>query len=138
MAVQAAPDFTVRLDSGSTVTLSSLRGHPVWLNFWAISCESCIVDLQAMEEVYQQYKKTGLRVVAIGVESGPEAVDLARAVGVTYAIGLDANGTITRRYRVAVVPAHFWIDRSGIISDWGLGEVAPDVMAAAVRKIVGR
>ena len=30
----AAPDFTLRLLNGQSVTLSSLRGHPVLINFW--------------------------------------------------------------------------------------------------------
>jgi hypothetical protein len=31
----AAPDFTVQLLNGERITLSSLRGSPVLLNFWA-------------------------------------------------------------------------------------------------------
>jgi cytochrome oxidase Cu insertion factor (SCO1/SenC/PrrC family) len=34
-AGQAAPDFTLRLLDGQSVTLSSLKGKPVLVNFWA-------------------------------------------------------------------------------------------------------
>jgi len=30
-----APDFTLRLFNGESITLSSLKGKPVLLNFWA-------------------------------------------------------------------------------------------------------
>ena len=136
---QRAPDFSIRLLDGSTVTLSSLRGRPVWLNFWASSCDACVTEMPFIERLYEERRGSGLAVVGISVESpAPDAVGLARALGVTYTLGFDRDGSITRLYRVALLPAQFWIDRAGVIRDWALGEVPPEVMAADVAKIVGR
>jgi peroxiredoxin len=111
---QQAPDFSIRLLDGSTVTLSSLRGRSVWLNVWATTCDACLAAMPLIEQFYSENNGSGLAVVGITIEPpGPDTVGFARALGVTFTLGFDRDGSITRRYRAPTLPADFWIDREG-------------------------
>ena len=51
----AAPDFTLNDLSGKPLTLSSLRGKYVILDFWGSWCVWCIKGIPQMKEYYQKY-----------------------------------------------------------------------------------
>jgi thiol-disulfide isomerase/thioredoxin len=50
-----APDFTLNDLSGKPLTLSSLRGKYVILDFWGSWCGWCIKGMPKMKEYYQKY-----------------------------------------------------------------------------------
>lgn len=50
-----APDITLKDLGGKTVSLSSLRGKPVVLDFWGSWCVWCIRGFPKMKEYYQKY-----------------------------------------------------------------------------------
>jgi thiol-disulfide isomerase/thioredoxin len=50
-----APDFTLNDLSGKPLTLSSLRGKYVILDFWGSWCVWCIKGIPQMKEYYQKY-----------------------------------------------------------------------------------
>ncbi|OOG19717.1 hypothetical protein BWD42_07385 [Sphingobacterium sp. CZ-UAM] len=55
MTKVVAPDFTLKDLSGKTVTLHSLRGKVVVLDFWATWCSPCIFSLPAMQKTANAY-----------------------------------------------------------------------------------
>ena len=50
-----APDFTLNDINGKPLTLSSLRGKHVILDFWGSWCGWCIKGIPQMKEYYQKY-----------------------------------------------------------------------------------
>ena len=50
-----APDFILMNEQGEEVTLSSLKGTPVFLNFWASWCPPCRNEMPVIQEAYQEY-----------------------------------------------------------------------------------
>src|SRR5947208_2331544 len=61
-----APDFQLDdVNTGLPVSLSALRGRPVWINFWATWCPACEVELPKMKQWYDKYKSRGLALVGI-------------------------------------------------------------------------
>lgn len=56
VATEIAPDFTLNNLSGSPVSLSSLRGQYVILDFWGSWCGWCIKGFPKMKEYYAKYK----------------------------------------------------------------------------------
>lgn len=54
-----APDFEVTLIDGSKVTLASLRGQVVVLNFWATWCVPCRAELPLLDGYYRHTSNTG-------------------------------------------------------------------------------
>jgi peroxiredoxin len=62
----AVPDFTADVYAGSPLTLSSLRGKPVWLAFFRYSgCPLCNLQVQQMITRYAELTATGLQIVAV-------------------------------------------------------------------------
>jgi peroxiredoxin len=119
-----AADLTLADLEGETISLSSLRGQPVLINFWAVWCPPCLTELPEMEEVYQAYQDQGFTVLAIHMEHDPAKVQsVVDRLELTLPVLLDAEGEVTRSYRVRGLPTSFFIDQSGIIHDTQLGAV---------------
>jgi cytochrome c biogenesis protein CcmG/thiol:disulfide interchange protein DsbE len=111
-----APDFTLeRLDStGGELTLSSLRGKAVVLNFWASWCIPCKDEAPLLEEAWQENRKRGL--VVVGVDSQDfreDARKFMKRFGVTYPIVYDGKGSTLGRYGVTGFPETFFVGRDG-------------------------
>jgi peroxiredoxin len=118
---QPAPDFTAITVSGESITLSALRGEPVWLLFGATWCADCRVeapDVQALSSAYAGR----VRVVAVYVDETSATVsDYASRVGLTYPQIADASDAIASHYGVMGIPAHYFLDASGVIQKISVG-----------------
>ena len=62
-----APDFTVK-DSDRSVTLSTLKGQVVVLNFWATWCPPCVEEMPSLVRMQAQMKARGVTVLAVSVD----------------------------------------------------------------------
>jgi thiol-disulfide isomerase/thioredoxin len=100
-------------------------------------CPSCQDEFPLMNGFATRYAENGLVILAIDVqeEEGTVAA-FAQGLGATFPLGLDLDGRAAERWDALALPVHFWIDADGIIRDGSLGEIGPDVMAAALRTIM--
>lgn len=80
---------------GDSVDLSSLRGRPVLVNFFASTCIPCITEMPALEEVHQQLgdEVTFLGLAAEG-DRPEEAQALVERTGVTYRTARDKDASV--------------------------------------------
>ena len=133
-----APALALPLADGSgTVDLASLRGRPVWVNFMATWCPSCVDELPIMSGFAARYASAGLVVVAVDVKEDPAtAAAFTRRLGVTFPVAVDADGSTITAWGALALPVHFWVDASGIIRDGAVGQVGPDLMADALSRIL--
>src|SRR5437764_9604587 len=84
-ATQPAPDWTQPLSSGGTLTLSSLRGKPVYLNFFATWCPPCKDEAPFINKMQQQYASRGLHVVGVDeLESTSQAESFRKQFHLVY------------------------------------------------------
>ncbi|HEY1513901.1 MAG TPA: TlpA disulfide reductase family protein [Gaiellaceae bacterium] len=123
--VVPAPAFRLaRLGGGPPLTLASLRGKAVVINFWASDCGPCKQEMPRLQSAAARWAGKGATVVGIDtLDSRGAAKDFARKHGVTYAIGYDDVGEIATRYGVAWTPTTFFVDRRGRIVKRVLGPV---------------
>lgn len=117
---QRAPDFTLPDLSGSLVQLSSFRGCPVLLDFWATWCTPCLSSVPWIETLYQKHAEQGLKVVMVNLDYHREAgARYLAAQGYSAFIALWAPFSETRavayRYGIVAIPHTVFIDRDGII-----------------------
>lgn len=134
---QPAPPLSVPQVGGGTIDLVNLRGKPVWINFMATWCPSCQDEFPLMSGFAARYAANGLVVIAIDVREDEGAVAaFAEGLGATFPLGLDSDGTAAATWDAIALPVHFWIDAEGIVRDGALGGIGPDVMVAALEKIM--
>jgi len=62
-----APDFALQTIDGETVTLSDFGGRVVLLNFWLLSCQTCVDELPYLQTVSDEWPVDKLVVLAINV-----------------------------------------------------------------------
>jgi cytochrome c biogenesis protein CcmG, thiol:disulfide interchange protein DsbE len=133
-----APDFTATTIAGRRVSLSSYKGHPVWLTFGASWCSACQAEAPDIEAAYQKFKAQGVVVLAISIaEDAATDRDWSNRVGLTFPMIADPNSDISSAYRVSSIPAHFFIDASGVLRSIKAGGLSPDQMDAAITSIGG-
>ncbi len=102
---------------GRPVRLADLRGHAVWINFWASWCPPCQAETPVLRDVYEAYRDRGLVLVAISVQES-NAADVrsyAERYGLRYTVAPDPTGAVFRRYRVYALPTQFFIGPDGVI-----------------------
>ena len=113
----AAPDFALTDVNGRKITLLQSRGKVVLLDFWAVECGGCKVEVPWYVEFDRKYRDKGLAL--IGIDMYGESLDKVKPfmakVGRDYpvAIGNDALG---ERFHVEEMPLTLLIDRSGRIA----------------------
>jgi len=111
-----APEITAVDLSGNKVTLASLRGKVVALNFWYAACEPCKIEMPALQRSYDKYKGQGFVVLGIDVTDDTATTNaFVREVGITYPVVRDQSLQTVTAYNVTDTPSTFFIDRDGVI-----------------------
>jgi cytochrome c biogenesis protein CcmG, thiol:disulfide interchange protein DsbE len=119
------------------VDLASLRGKPVWVNLMATWCLPCRDELPPMQGFAARYEDAGLVVLLVDVGEDEAAVkDFLDELNVYLPTALDSDGAVQAAWGAAALPVHFWIDKDGIVREWALGGLGPDLMAASLQKIL--
>jgi peroxiredoxin len=119
-----APDFALESLSGETLRLSDMRGQAVMINFWAVWCGYCRIELPAMQAVYQVYQDQEFVVLAVDVQESRDLVEaFVEDAGLTFPILLDQRAEVTSLYRIRGLPTSYFVDRDGVITAVHLGPV---------------
>jgi len=133
---QPAPDFTEPLAPSGTLSLSALRGHPVYLNFFATWCPPCNDEAPAIEALQRRYAARGLDVVGVDVlEDAAKAEQFRSEHGLTYPEIVD-SGALSRQYRIEGLPVHVFIDRGGVVRKIVVGQMSPSEMRDSVEALL--
>lgn len=121
-AGDVAPDFTVEMLDGSKVTLSALQDKPTLLIFWATWCPPCRLELSKLQEhIIDRY---GDKINVLPISRGEERAKVEEYIskmGYTFAVGLDGDQSIYRKYATNYIPRCFVIDAKGKVLYSGVG-----------------
>lgn len=119
-----APDFTLSDISGGQVSLSSLRGKVVMLEFWATWCPPCKEAVPELKAIHERYKERGFVLLGVSVDKGADSKTAVSAYvkshSITYPVLFDDNNT-NGTYSVTSIPTSFIIDKAGRIVNKRLG-----------------
>jgi cytochrome c biogenesis protein CcmG/thiol:disulfide interchange protein DsbE len=134
-----APDFELLDREGRQVELSSLRGSPVIINYWASWCGPCRSEMPAIENISHEYAEDGL--VILGVNGTNQdnlaaALSFVQELGITFPILLDETGEVGNLYRVQSLPTTFFIDPEGIVHDMIIGGMSETMLRVKVSELL--
>jgi thiol-disulfide isomerase/thioredoxin len=113
----AAPDFTLKDLSGRAVTLSSLRGNVVLLNFWATWCPPCREEIPSMMRLNKAMEGKPFRMLAVSEDAGGKdaVAGYFKESGASLPALLDTDQAVGGRYGLTGVPETFVIGKNGVI-----------------------
>jgi len=113
-AGKPAPAFSLPAAGGANVSLASLKGRVVYVDFWASWCAPCKQSFPWMNEMHARYASRGLQVVAVNVDPRREAAQefLAR-LPAQFLVAFDPAGALARAVDVKAMPTSLLLDAGG-------------------------
>lgn len=138
MRGQPPPDFTATTFDGRQLTLSSLKGHPTLVNFFAAWCTQCAYELPFMEQSYVRHHAGGFEIVAVNALETGDGVGFYHRMGLTFpAVNDPGNpGKIALAYDVtSSLPVSVFIDKSGRVDLIQLGALTPELLEQEIKKL---
>ncbi len=121
----AAPEVRFATLAGEPLSTSSLRGKVLLVNFWSITCVSCIQEMPKMAVTYRKFAPRGYEMVAVAMSYDPpnQVAEFAQKHALPFKIALDGDGSIARDFGdIRATPTSFLIDKRGRILKQYLGE----------------
>jgi len=119
-----APAFKLRALDGREITLASLKGKYVLINFWATWCAPCLKEMPSIESLYQKFRDRGFEVLAIASDKEGSAIvkPWVTKLKLNFTIGLDSDGVVSRLYGAKTLPQSFLVNRKGEVVAAAIGE----------------
>ncbi|HET7148030.1 MAG TPA: thioredoxin family protein [Candidatus Nitrosopolaris sp.] len=130
---QKAPEFAqiagyVNTPSNAPLTLGSLKGKVVLVDFWTYSCINCIRTLPHLNDWYQKYADKGFVIVGVhspefDFEKNYDNVKIAvQKLGIKFPVILDSNHGTWNAYGNMYWPRDYLVDTQGYIRYDHIGE----------------
>jgi peroxiredoxin len=113
-----APDVTFTSLSGQQISLRSLQGQVVLVNFWATSCAVCIREMPDLANLQRRFGEHGATLIAVAMQHDPpnRVLEYVRGAAPPFVVALDPMGKIEAAFGgVTATPTTFVIDRRGQI-----------------------
>jgi len=112
----SAPAFDLATADGRAVSLASLRGSVVYVDFWASWCVPCKRSFPWMNALHDRLRGQGLAIVAINVDKRrQDAERFLRDVPAMFPVVFDTAGATPAAFDVKGMPSSYLIDRNGIV-----------------------
>ena len=133
-----AARFTLTTFAGSPISLESLRGRVVVVNFWASWCvPACYEEAPVLQQAWRDYEARGLTLVGINIQDkDEEARKFMEQFGFTFPNAMDIGGKVAVDYGVYGVPETFFIDKKGRIRERKVGAVTDEAFRGHVERLL--
>ena len=130
------PSFTVQMLDGEEVSIDSLRGKTVLINFWATWCPPCNEEMTRVEaEIVERFAGEEFVFLPISRGEQPDVVSAWRnAKGYKFDTGLDIDTEIFPLFAETGIPRNYLIGPDGTIVYYEVG-YEPELFDELVTKI---
>jgi thiol-disulfide isomerase/thioredoxin len=132
-----APEFSLKsVPDGKTVTLSSLRGKAVVVNFWATWCGPCKIEMPWLVDLQKKYGDQGLQIVGITKDDSNEETiaKFTKKMGVNYTVLVGNQQVVDLYGGVGGLPTSFFVNRSGKVVHEIIGLDSESKFEDAIKK----
>jgi peroxiredoxin len=116
---QSAPDFTQAQPDGTPLSLSSLRGKLVLIDFWASWCGPCRAENPNVVRIYDRFKDRGIEILGVSLDENRAAwLGAIEEDGLTWKHVSDLKGwsnAVAQQYAVRSIPHTVLVGPDGVI-----------------------
>lgn len=131
---QPAPNFAFVWADGRGAELTSLRGKPVVLNFWATWCGPCRAEMPELVALHNG--DSNLVVLEVNTQETLETIrPFAEEFGMAMPVLVDESGDLRKLYGVRAMPTTLFIDAEGVIRTRWAGLLTGDQLSQFVSQI---
>ncbi|HZC07948.1 MAG TPA: TlpA disulfide reductase family protein [Ktedonobacterales bacterium] len=134
---KSAPDvaFTAwTVKPGQQMSLSSLRGHPVVLNFWEASCDPCKAEAPLFAQANKTYAPQGVIFVGVALyTSQADGEAFLNQHGLTYLAGVATTNQTVVDYSLIGVPDTYFINSNGKIVAQNVGQITQQTLTSGIQ-----
>lgn len=148
-----APNFTVKDAAGRPVSLRSLRGHPVLLEFFAVWCPVCHREAPAIRTLTAQYGSRGLRTMAVLANPYGSNYEVSQGKDLTiasprdlrwyrhtyranYPLYVDSRFRAVNHYGAGSYPTIYVIDARGKVAYAHQGQIPRSVLSRTIAPLL--
>lgn len=119
-SAQQLPDVKIENAQGKEISMRAVApGKPMIISFWSTSCKPCIQELNAINDVIEEWREEAdFVVVAVSVDDArlkATAKAMATARGWDFICIYDDNQDLKRAMNVSLTPQSFVVDANGKI-----------------------
>ena len=125
--------------AASPLDLATLRGHVVYLDFWASWCAPCRQSFPWMQTLKNTYQDQGLTIVAVNLDADrADAEKFLNQFKPTFDVRFDPDGALAETFKVKSMPSSVLIDRHGVTryTHMGFRPVDGAVYEAQLRELL--
>jgi len=120
------PNIELPDAEGKIISLESLRGKYVLVDFWATWCGPCVREIPNLKEAYQNYNEKGFEIFSISIDVNHAAwLDFLKKHELSWSNVTDLEGSPTaNQMAIKYIPHTFLLDPNGVIIAVNLREEA--------------
>jgi peroxiredoxin len=115
---KTAPVFTLPDTLGQSISLSSLRGQYVLVDFWADWCVPCRDEFPYLRKAYSKYKSKGFTILGVSISANTNKARWKEAIvkdEIHWLHMFDEKGEVAKKYSITAIPRNFLLDPKGTI-----------------------
>jgi thiol-disulfide isomerase/thioredoxin len=136
-----APEFSMRAAGGDFITLDTLQGKVVLLDFWGAWCVPCRQTVPLLKQMAEEFDPSKVAIVSIDENDSKEVwAQFIAKNGMTWPQVYDAGGSLKSAFRIDGFPSSVLLSKDGIIlqkfKGWGPGWER--VMRAEIEKALAQ
>lgn len=114
---EIAPDFTIADPEGGNISLASLRGNYVLIDFWASWCGPCRMENPNVVKMFNKYKDKGFTIFGVSLDDNKAAwLAAIKKDGLVWSHGSELkkwNSPVAQTYGISAIPATYLLDKEG-------------------------
>ena len=128
------PDFIATDLYGKSISLQDYRGKVVLLDFWAVWCPPCIVEMPNVKRVYDTYKDHGFDIIGVSLDTDETRLrNYLKENNIPWRqifSGQKWNSPLAQKYHIRSIPAPWLISRDGTL-------ISREARGAKLERLVG-
>lgn len=123
--------------------IEQLKGKVILVDFWTYSCINCVRTLPYLKDWYSKYHKNGFEIIGVHTpefEFEKNLTNVKNAVNkfaIKYPVALDNNFVTWQHYANRYWPAHYLIDKNGVVVYQHFGEGSYNETENNIRFLLG-